>query len=166
MDVEQWAKIPDWPSYEVSNLGKVRNLLTSRVLKPALRSGYLYLVLCHHGKKHPSAAIHRLVAETFCFKPLFPVTCEVNHKNGNKQDNRAQNLEWVTRSANQRHAADIGLKPHGEQSHLCTKLNARKVARIRTLYAQGHSQGRIAERLRISQTHVGKIVRKEKWRNL
>ncbi len=89
----------------------------------------------------------------------------MNHLDGNKFNNSAANLEWVNRSQNQRHAADIGLKARGAASHLCTKLS--EVAALALLRLKGViSQSKAGKQFGVSQTYVGKIWRGEKWRHL
>ena len=80
----------------------------SRPLKPELtNAGYHRVVLCNAGTNR-RMSVHRIIAETFIMNPdSLP---EVNHKNGDKTDNRAANLEWVTTSENQKHAYANNLK--------------------------------------------------------
>lgn len=66
--------------------------------------GYLIVGLSKNGKRK-NFYLHRLVAEAFIPNPENKP--EVNHKKGNKYDNRACNLEWVTRSENQIHAKEV-----------------------------------------------------------
>ncbi len=94
----------DVEGYEVSALGEIRNEKTGRILKPALRDGYLRVNL--HRRQH---AVHRLVAQAWLPPPEEDKT-EVNHKDGNKENNRAENLEWVTPAENARHARVTGLR--------------------------------------------------------
>lgn len=103
--MERWIVIEDYPDYEVSDYGNVRNRRTGRILKPQLNrdGGYLRVNL---GNVH--CYIHRLVAEAFCGGRH--IGLDVNHINGNKYDNSARNLEWCTRKANIRHAFDNGQK--------------------------------------------------------
>jgi hypothetical protein len=96
-----WAKITGFENYAVSSFGRVKNLETGRVLKPSLTSykknGYKTVKLYRNGV-FQSVLVHRLVATAFC--PLVRGAEEVNHIDHNKLNNRATNLEWVTRQAN------------------------------------------------------------------
>ena len=111
---ETWRPIEGWPRYQVSNIGRIRRILKDRrcapfrILKPnCLRLGYLQVALCNElGRK--DFKIHRLVALSFLGTP--PCGFQVNHKNGDKADNRVDNLEWVTPGDNDRHAYRLGLK--------------------------------------------------------
>lgn len=109
--IEIWRSIPGYGSkYEVSNKGNVRNQ-NGALLKPFLiHQGYLVVDLCRMGKK-THKRLNRLVAEAFIPNP--EKKTEVNHKNGNKKDNRAENLEWSTKSENMIHAYRFGLQKKG-----------------------------------------------------
>lgn len=157
---EVWKQVPRFRRYRISNLGRVRGQ-KGALLKPGISgSGYRFVWLCNtQGKKIKS--VHRLVAKAF----VPGRGRDVNHKDGNKRRNIWTNLEWISRSGNQRHAADIGLKPSGMKSHLCTKLDSRRVRVIRGL-APIMSQARIGKIFGISQTYVGKIIKRTKWRQL
>ena len=78
-----WKKIKDFEQYEINELGQVRH--NSKILKPEIRSGYLSVNLCKNGKR-THKRIHRLVAETFI--PNLNNLPMVNHKDGNKLNNR------------------------------------------------------------------------------
>ena len=90
--IEEFKKIEEFPKYEVSNLGRVRNKNTGKILKPRKsNSGYFYVSFYKDGKEH-NRFIHRLVAKTFISNPNnYP---EVNHINEDKEDNCIDNLEW------------------------------------------------------------------------
>ena len=111
--MEQWKPIEGTDGkYEVSNLGHVRTngkrpgLLTLTKQK----SGYRYAMIEIDGKSC-NRRVHRLVAQHSLPNP--DNMKEVNHKDGNKDNNRADNLEWCTRSHNVKHSFDTGLKqPH------------------------------------------------------
>jgi len=160
---EIWKPLPITPLYEISNLGRVRRVGRKILKQQRMTSGYLFVVICD-GESQKQYGIHQLVAMAFHGMPNGRL--DVNHKDGNKHNNCEDNLEWMTRSDNQRHAADTGLKPCGEDSHLCTKLTARDVLQIRALGAQGGSQASLGRQFGVAQPYIGKILRHEKWRQL
>lgn len=98
--------------YEVSNTGKLRSLnykRTGRVreLKPAPDpKGYMKTMLLFDGKSK-TVKVHRLVAEAFIPNPENKP--QVNHIDGNKANNRADNLEWICNIDNAHHAIENGL---------------------------------------------------------
>lgn len=101
MKKEVWKECPIAKPYEVSSLGRIRNPKTGRVLSQCNHSkGYLIVNICGGTK-----TVHKLVASTFIDKPQDKK--EINHKNGNKKDNRIENLEWVTHSENNLHCYRI-----------------------------------------------------------
>ena len=112
--MEQWKPIEGTDGkYEVSNLGRVRtNGKRPGMLKlTKQKSGYRYAMIQLSNGKQKNCRVHRLVAEHFLPNP--DNMKEVNHKDGNKDNNRADNLEWCTRSHNVKHSFDTGLnKPH------------------------------------------------------
>lgn len=100
-----WHTIPDFPEYEINRLGEIRRKSTGCVLKPFDdRRGYLRVSLNGCNVK-----VHLLVAKMFVPNPHgYPV---VDHKRGNKHDNRASQLEWCTIAENTRRAHALGLYP-------------------------------------------------------
>lgn len=99
MTREEWRDIEDYPNYEVSNIGRVRNKTTKYVLKPQKFMGkkYYYVCLSNNGIQKKER-IHRLVATAFIPNPKnLP---EVNHKDEEPSNNFVDNLEWCSRSDN------------------------------------------------------------------
>ena len=105
--MEIWLPIPDFPNYEVSSNGRVRNIKTNRILKGELVKGYPRVVLCDRGSYKP-VTVHRLVADVFYDGDHDGF--QVNHIDGDKTNNFIGNLEWVTCSENLRHAYRSGLR--------------------------------------------------------
>lgn len=119
---EVWTKLAGY-NYEISSSGEVRNYTTKHVLRQGLdRRGY-YRVSFSRGKRGTQIIKfpHRLVAETYIIneenKP------QVNHKDGNKLNNRIENLEWVTPEENTKHAIETGLFDVKENTERATKAS-------------------------------------------
>lgn len=120
--VEIWKDIPEYEGiYEASTLGRIRTCegkvtfsnrhgiryWKQRVLKPkTYESGYR--VTLWKNKQPKDILVHRLVATTF-LENLLDSEMTVNHKNGNRFDNRIENLEWLSRADNIRHGFANGL---------------------------------------------------------
>ena len=105
--MEEWRQI-DELSYEVSNLGRVRNSATGYILKPSIHDNKYYRVtLTNPDKSKKHYKVHRLVAEAFVPNPMEKP--QVNHKDGNKLNNYSLNLEWCSNKENALHAVQTGL---------------------------------------------------------
>ena len=95
---EIWKTIEEFDNYEVSNLGRVRNIQTGRVLKPILISTGYYQVGLFKQNKCYRKLIHRLVAEAFLENSdNLP---QINHIDEDKTNNVVSNLEWCSASYN------------------------------------------------------------------
>ena len=95
--------------YFADNLGNIysqRKFKKITLLKQHKdNNGYYRVKILGKTKK-----VHRIICETFIANPDPKNKTTVNHKNGNKTDNKVENLEWATRSENTQHAYDMGLK--------------------------------------------------------
>ena len=109
--IEEWRTIRHFPNYQVSNFGSIRSLThldsMNRIRQGKIKklkkhkNGYLVVALNHDTQ----LLVHRIVAQEFIGIPHEGY--EVNHKDGNKQNNVVTNLEWVTKSQNQRHRYNV-----------------------------------------------------------
>ncbi len=119
---EIWKDINEYEGlYQVSNFGRVKSLtreckhplggtrkVNERIMKPEKgKWGYLRVHLNKNGKGERHL-IHRLVVRAFIPNPGNKP--EVNHINGNKQNNHVDNLEWCTSKENIQHAIRLGLR--------------------------------------------------------
>jgi len=94
----RWEIIPFDENYEVSDSGLVRRIDGGLIKSFVLNTGYAQVQL----SKRKKYSVHRLVAFSFCYG--FKEGLVVNHKNGIRNDNRCENLEWVTASENNFHS--------------------------------------------------------------
>ena len=176
---EEWKIIPETNGdYSVSSMGRVRSngfyynasngtkICTfnrkPRVLKPSKSTdGYLQVEL--HGK---TVRVHRLVATAFIGNPNNK-PC-INHKDGNKENNTVENLEWVTVAENNLHALSTGLRPRGEQ-YPYAKLTESQVREIR----QNHKPKTVgcgckvlARKYGVHHSVIQNILNGKKWRSV
>jgi hypothetical protein len=151
----EWRLIEQNPKYEVSADGHVRNRKTGRILKstygryPMVCLGYETRVL-----------VHRLVAKAFCERQ--EGANQVNHKNGDRRDNRAANLEWVTASQNNLHSRRVLMQCRGE-NHGLSRLDWFRVNEIRVGFRAGESVKKLANEFGVSGTTIRSIVAGRTW---
>lgn len=175
--MEQWRPLvypnlaPEKNRFLISSEGRLMNKNTSLIYKPELlRTGYLSvrIGLSHTERMH--IILHKAVAFTFIENPS-NFKC-VNHKDGNKQNNKIENLEWCSESYNRKHAYDNGLfdisKISGENNHNA-KLTTQDITSIRETYQSGSRQngGRaLARKYGVSKTVIRAIINNDAWKNI
>lgn len=165
MSSEKWKEHPEFPRYLVSRSGKVRNKRSGDLKKNSFDCrGYAFVNLYQNDMNRPKPVkIHRLVAEIYSRGSGETV----NHKNGVKTDNRAENLEWMSRSDNSSHAWKLGLTS-ALRGQRCgkSKIKDRDVLEIRNRYLRGESQVSIAKLFLITQANISSIVLNKTWKHL
>ncbi len=104
--MEMWKNIENYEGlYQVSNYGRVKNLKRNTILKSGInKNGYCYVILSKNNKSKWHS-VHRLVAKAF-IDNINNYKC-VNHKDENKQNNNANNLEWCTHKYNNNYGTRI-----------------------------------------------------------
>jgi hypothetical protein len=167
---EGFVVIKDSPIHAVNQSGVVIRIRTRRPVRPSFnKKGYLQV--CLQNKK--SRTIHRIVAMAFVDNPNNKP--QVNHIDGNKQNNHASNLEWVTNEENQSHAIKMGLwdgiskklsiiqKGEGNSAG---KLSENDVLAIYSLLKQGEKVGVIARRFGVHSSNISAIKSGKSWNHL
>lgn len=169
--MEIWREIPTWEGYyAASNLGRIKRLAGSprcradRILKgmPTER-GYLTVSPVRSGQRQRPMMVHRLVLSAFIGEPP-TLAHEANHINGDKLDNRLENLEWVTRAGNVQHAYDTGL--HGKykgSAASAAKLDETQVAEILEKVGRREYRADIAAEYGVSEKAISEIVTGAHW---
>lgn len=120
---EIWKDIRGYEGfYLVSNHGNIKSIKRNIILKSSNnKKGYLQVILGYKGKTK-AFRVHRLVAENFIEN--VDKKSQVNHIDGNKHNNRVDNLEWCTNSENQKHAFKYNLQNNkGILNPNCKKIN-------------------------------------------
>lgn len=100
--MRKWEPIKDFESYKVSSDGRVVNSSGKLLLQKPNKKGYLKVWLYNKAVKHKQFFVHRLVAQAFIPNlENFPM---INHKDGNRKNNKIDNLEWCDNAYNQRYS--------------------------------------------------------------
>lgn len=182
--IEIWKQVPSWEGiYEVSSLGRIRSVsrrariglgntrpIKPRVMKLSPSRGYLRFNASRGSGNYTTLKVHVCVARAFLPSPPGNVGrgssdyC-LDHKNGNKLDNRSDNLEWVTGLESRQRASRLGLVAHGENHHN-SKLTVGMVKEIRRLVTQGVPRIKVAEIFSVSRSRISVIVSKRQWRHV
>ena len=160
--MESWKKIKGYENYLISDRGRVYNYKYKKFRKLGNVRGYHQVDLCKNGVMK-TLAIHRLVALAFIPNPENKET--VNHIDGCKTNNHADNLEWCTQKENVQHSWSNGLvKPKIGVNNSQVKLSEKEVLEIRKLYATGeYTQTALAKMFNVGQTLIGYIINRKLW---
>lgn len=172
MDTQIWKDIEGYSNYEVGNYGDVRAKESSRILKKLIRGREKYLYVELYGEAgRKKKSIHRLVAIAFLSNPENKP--QVNHKDGNRQNNDSSNLEWVTSSENNLHAFRVsgrepvkshlgkfGADANNSQPVLCIKNNGEIIEFVSAKEASENLN--ISYRNLTEAARTGKYMRRKK----
>lgn len=153
--MEEWIEIPDFPNYLISDYGRVYSKKRDILLTPRFDHGGYLLVNLYNDRGMATKVVHRLVAKSFLFGDTD--NFEVNHKDGDKTNNFASNLELVTSAQNHRHAFDLGLRNPKFRPQPVRCLNTGECFESISSAAReyGLSSGNIAAVIRGRAKHTG-----------
>lgn len=157
---------PRYPGYTFLKDGSVYAHKAKKFLKLQKdKDNYAIVGVTRADGTRTTIRVHRVIATLFIpnedNKPF------VNHKNGDKFDNKTTNLEWCTAKENTHHAIEHGLIRYRGVDNPVSKLTESEIHRIRSIYATGlMKQAEIAKAFGVTQGMVGSITRKESWSHI
>ena len=159
------------PRYRIGSNGSVKDIFRNRYVKTfEMSNGYICINLMHgdHNKKYATCicGVHRLVAEAFIPNPENKP--QVNHIDGNKQNNCVENLEWVTRVENMQHAVKNNLlRPRYGSTSPFAKHLEKDIHEVCKLLELGiHTVREIHELTGVSIRTINGIFRSNKWHQI
>lgn len=163
---EVWKSVVGYEGiYSVSNLGRVRREGSGFVKGSYNPDKYIQIGLCRFSKRKLKM-LHRIVVESF----LGPIKegYEVNHIDGDKDNNALSNLEAVTPKENNLHARLNGLwRPKFGEDISHAKLNDCQVLQIRKLYLGGGETCRgLAKKFGVNKSTIHKLLNNRSWKHL
>lgn len=163
--MSEFKTIPGFERYEASRNGEVRNKKTGHIMTPYVHEkGYAYVYLHPQTRKPKNVKLHRLIALTFIPNPKNKFT--VNHKDSDRLNNKAENLEWMTQTENIRHAIKKGTYNMVGENHPGAKLTSVKVLQIRELASKGIKKRVLAEIYGVTCENINAIIKRRAWKHI
>ena len=173
MKKEIWKPINGFElSYSVSSIGRVKalkrqvkhnyggfSIKSERILTPLNINGYSRVVLCKNNEQF-FKSVHRLVGIAFIPNPENKPF--INHKNGVKNDNRVENLEWCTCQENIIHAYKNGLSKKGNKHYNYGKIGCNAIFGKCSTSGEILSVFQLSKRYNVSTVHIRRMLNGER----
>jgi hypothetical protein len=177
---EEWRHIPGFGGYLVSSFGRVltyRSRGISEMRQHMDKGGYLYVSILDDQDRKRGMKVHALVL--LAFRGGRPPGWQAAHFDGNKANNRPDNLRWVTPKENAADKERHGRTSRGNaHSEACKKNSAKghrnghstltgdDVSNIRTRYANGEKQTNLAIEYDVTQSCISAVVLRKTWTHI
>lgn len=141
---EIWKDITEYPNYQISNLGNVRNIKTHRIMQPLYsKDGYQFIMLCKDGKTK-NFRINRLVAEafipipqTYLDKGFTKETLDIDHVDFDRTNNFSTNLQWLTHKENIQKSKALCVVGYNHEKMIITN----QINKLDTYYTDTYQKG-------------------------
>ena len=168
--IEQWKRLTDkvlGKYYLASNMGRIRSIKRNKFLVPCLnkKRGYVY-VSCQHKGHRRNYILHRIIAELFVPNVRPEVDVCVDHKDFDKENNRSDNLEWVTHAENTRRAIEGGRISHTIGERSTSPLKEFEVIEMFSMHKRGSDHREIADRFNVRRCTISLILNGHRWNHI
>jgi hypothetical protein len=167
MENEEWRDVVGYEGlYEVSNYGNIRNYKTKiKKLFVFDKKGYVRVSL-YKNSKPTMKRVHRFVALAFISNPL--KKSQVNHIDGDKDNNIVSNLEWVTNQENMTHAIKSGLFDNVRNNNKGSKNNSAKLTEndVFEIRKSDLNYSVLAKKYNVDRSNIYLIVKRKKWNHI
>lgn len=166
--ITAWRPVPGYPHYMVSDTGVIvsgaaqrQGRYNARLTNMPRPNGYIRVKLCRDGT-HASVPLHRAVAWAF-LGPAPEGKPFVNHLNGVRDDNRAENLQWVSHYENCQHAKNVLRSTAKGEKNPGALLTAADVPAIRARLARKESYASIGRDYGVTYQAISNLARGKTW---
>jgi hypothetical protein len=162
--------VPGLPGYTINENGDIfsykgKKANGHKMATVTTNCGYVHVSLVYTQGQSKPFLVHRLVAQAFI--PNKDNKPQINHIDGNKQNNHFSNLEWCTRAENQLHAFETGLQDRIQgEDHVSAKLSNQDAIDIINLILNGASNEDIAHKYELHSRYVSLIRHQKRWKHL
>lgn len=153
--------------YKASDDGEIFGVARNKKIKKRLNKDGYYVVTLGIKDRRTSVKVHRIIAKVFV--DGYFDGAEVNHKDFDRKNNRAENLEWVTHLYNVRFSSSAGHYGNGRHSGTNngrSKINSEIASEIRTRYKNGESINSISKKYGICWTQTKRIIDNMCWKQI
>lgn len=168
---EIWVPVLGYEGrYEVSNLGRIKSFYhcDKKLITPKIKAiqtnpnGYKTITLSVN-RRVKGFMVSRLVLAAFD-KPM-PSTIDCRHLDGDKSNNKLNNLKWGTRKENEADKLLHGTRPLGETNG-ASKMKSDQILKIRELHEQGLNSRQIADMFNSCQQNIWHIINRKTWKHI